>query len=1172
MEVTRKGFKRGLLGSLALSTLLFLCLPCKFSRAQTLNGAFHGTVADSTGAVIPGANVVVKNTGTGATREINSDTGGSYTITQILPANYVITVSKAGFKTEVQTVQLQVAEDREVNFTLQIGQVTQQVEVTAQAASLDTTNSTLGTVVGSTQVVNLPLNGRQFTQMILLSPGATPHEGGQQAAFTVEEGGGGISPAVNGQGARFNNYTLDGGLNNEVFKQVWMISPPPDAIQEFKVQNHSTDASVGMAPGANVNVATKTGTSQLHGDAWEFIRNDKLDAANFFDNFAGVKKPPYRQNQFGGAIGGPVVLPHLYDGRGKRTYFYGYYEGFRSSEGFTEFANLPYASELGGNFSDLLTGSQVLVNGPSCVAPAAACVPEVDPLGRPVYQGAIYNPYSTRPITQGQQDPTTGLTAQSTGFVRDAFPGNIINLNTYAIPPQEQYYLNSFYRTPNYGPGGNNFPNWEGTSNDQVSGNQFGVRLDHSFGNNDTLYGAFYYVKATETKPCNMPDSCNVLDDFGRILNINYTHIFSPTMVMTVHYMHMYDNTSFLEGTPLGVAALAAMGQTDFEPVRDNYPFVPYGGMSPRFSSPTQFAVPLGPFHTHAINADLQKIAGKHTIGAGYLAYHFHSFDDGWGETQSFDQFPTSAITGPGSNEAATGDGLASFMLNLPSGLGGFEGRTYANTTDLWQGAYVQDKWQVSKKLAVTVGIRWDYVPPMRFKDNQDSGWSDNCSCFLITQPYGTLFPFANVRQRYFDQQWRTFEPRFGFNYGITQKLVVRGGFAIFTDHGGNLIQETQDDRIAWPWGVEVGGYVNENRAVPSLFYNSPPGAATFFPSPTNAAGLSIFGGANNRNKVPTSMQWNFGVEDQLSSSTTVEVDFVGSRDNHLVLNYNDNSPLPGPGPIAAPRLPYANVIPDFAYDTNLGYSAYNALEVKFERRFSQGLTFLGAYTWSHCLDISSGLYDGDPFPNPHDFRSLWGNCDMDYPNILTFSSVYDLPFGKGKQFAGSMSGAANAILGNWQLGGILAANSGGPFSVVLPFDNANTGIGNQFAEEVAPPRPSGFTPTRAAWYDPSSFGTCAQYAYCNTGRNILRGPDRIDLDLSLSKNFKFTETTGLEIRIESFNLFNRVNFASPGGGAQGSFTNFGGAASVSEGTPNYMGIFAAGPGREIQFGAKLHF
>ena len=265
------------------------------------------------------------------------------------------------------------------------------VEVTAQAASLDTTNSTLGTVVGSTEVVDLPLNGRQFTQMILLSPGATPHEGGQQSAFTVEEGGGGISPAVNGQGARFNNYTLDGGLNVEVFKQVWMISPPPDAIQEFKVQNHSVDASVGMAPGANVNVATKTGSGQLHGDGWEFLRNDMLDAANFFDNFAGVAKPQYRQNQFGATIGGPVVLPH-YDGRARRK---------PTSSGTSKVSvlrkvsrsslSVPYASELAGNFSDLLTIKQVLTNGTGCASPAAPCIPGSDALGRPVYGGQIYN-------------------------------------------------------------------------------------------------------------------------------------------------------------------------------------------------------------------------------------------------------------------------------------------------------------------------------------------------------------------------------------------------------------------------------------------------------------------------------------------------------------------------------------------------------------------------------------------------------------------------------------------------------------------------------------------------------------------------------------------------------------------------------------------------------------
>jgi len=419
---------------------------------------------------------VIKNVGTGATRQITSNAAGFYTVTQLPPASYTITVSKPGFKTEIQRVELLVAEDREVTITLQVGQVTQQVDVTAQAAALNTTNSTLGTVVSSTQVVDLPLNGRQFTQMILFTAGATPHEGGQQAAFQVQEGGGGISPAVNGQGARFNNYTLDGGLNNEVFKQTWTISPPPDAIQEFKVQSHSVDASVGMAPGANVNVATKTGTNQYHGDAWEFLRNDALDAANYFDNYFNLVKPPYRQNQFGGTIGGPMTIPGLYDGRAHKTYVFGYYEGFRSTEGFTETASVPYASELGGNFGDILTNKDVLINGTGCEAPATPCIPELDPLGRNLYQGEIFNPYSTRQITQGQVDPTTGLTAQSSGLVRDPFPGNVIPTNM--LTSQALYYVSKLYPAANYTPpGGNVFPNSAINSNDAVRGDQFGIRL-----------------------------------------------------------------------------------------------------------------------------------------------------------------------------------------------------------------------------------------------------------------------------------------------------------------------------------------------------------------------------------------------------------------------------------------------------------------------------------------------------------------------------------------------------------------------------------------------------------------------------------------------------------------------------------------------------------------------
>jgi hypothetical protein len=837
-----------------------------------------------------------------------------------------------------------------------------------------------------------------------------------------------------------------------------------------------------------------------------------------------------------------------YDGRDKKTYFFGYYEGFRSSQGFTQFASVPTAAELGGNFSDILTNKQAV---------DASGKPITDPLGRPVNVGQLYDPYSTRSV--------------GGALVRDPIAGNIIP--STMLNPQALTYLKAMYPSANFGPGGNSFPNLAASTADAVKGNQFGVRLDHTFSNNDTLFGAFYFNNGNETKPNPMPISATTLAAIGREASVGYTHLFSSTLLLNVHYGYMYDNAPFLIGTPAGVPLAQATNQIGINPPKNGFPLLTQVSLSPRLGATSQFAVPLGPFHTQVLNADLQKVAGHHTLGAGYLYYHLHSFDDGWGMTQSFDQFPTSAITGPGTNAAQSGDGLASMLLNVPSGLFGFLGDTGANVTTLWQGAYLQDKWQASRKLTLTLGLRYDYVPPMTWKDNKVSGWSNNCGCLLISQPFGAQYPFANVRPRYFDPQYREFQPRVGIAYSVTPKFVFRGGFAIFVDHGGNLIQETQDDRIRWPWGIGVN-LVNLNRGVPTNFFSNPPPSSSFFPSPISPGIPSIFGGANNQNKTPTSLQWNLGVEEQLSPSTTVAVDYVGSRNNHIVLNYTDNSPLPskmGPGPIG-PRSLFPYFPEEFAYDTNLGYSSYNSLQAKVERRFSKGFTFLGSYTWSHCLDINSGLYDGDAIPNPYDLRSLYGRCEMDYPHVATFSSVYQLPFGRGLQFGSSSSGPVNAVLGGWQMSGIVSANSGAPFSVYVPFDNANTGTGGQHADQVGNPLPSGFQQTRAHWYSGAAFAVPAQFTFGNAGRNILRGPGRVNVDFSLMKDFKFTEAKYVEFRVDSFNIFNRVNFASPGGGAQGSFANFGGAAGTSVGAPDFMQIFSAGPAREIQFALKLFF
>lgn len=1152
------------------------------SAAQTVNASVHGTVTDASGAIVPAATVQVKNPATGQVRQAVTDDVGYYTITQLAPGNYDLDVSKAGFASTHQAgVQLLVNQDLEANYTLSLGQVTQQVEVTAAPPALQTTSATLSQVIGSQQVVDLPLNGRQFTQLVLLTPGASPKESGQQSAFTIPIGGGGLSPSVNGQRGQENNFTLDGVLNNAIFTDIWAISPPPDAIQEFNVQSHITDAQFSISSGANVNVVTKSGTNQIHGDAWEFLRNSSLDASNFFDNFAKQKKPEFRQNQYGFTVGGPVVIPHLYDGREKNTYFFGYWEGFRSSEGFTEFNNVPSAAELGGDFSDLLTATPALNSSGS---------PIVDPLGRTVLNGQIYNPYSTRQVTAGQVDPVTGRTAINTGLVRDPFSGNIVPTNL--LNAQALTYLKAFYPLPNLGKAPNVFPNFAVSSAQVISSDQFGTKLDHTFGNNDTLYGNFYYSQPKETFPTSLLTGATVAQNYARVIAVGYTHLFSPTLLGTFHYGYNYTNFGNTN-TPGGLALLNATDQAGYEPVRDGIPIVPQIGLSPRLGGTGQFAIPLGPIRSHQFSADIQKIQGSHTLSVGAMLYHIHSFDDGWGSTTGFDQFPTSATYGSNLNASSTGDGLASMLLNVPSSFFGFVGYTAADDKTNWQGYYLQDKWQASKKLSIQVGIRYDYVPPAHYKNNQVSGWNPNCpipganltaaaetqiidSCFLIPVPFPTppgnpSWPFPNVRQTYFDPKYNGWQPRFGFAYSITPKTVVRAGYAWFDDHNNTLVQESQDPRIAWPFGagVSLGGL---NRGVPNSFFNSPPPAANFLP-PNDYTPAVAFAAAPNL-KIPYSMQYNFGFEREIAPNLVATLGYSGSESRHLFIQPMYNAPLPsemGPGPVA-PRTPFP-FIGQFPYDTNSGVASYNSLQAKLQKRFSQGLTFLASYTWSKCLSVQDEGQSGS-IQNPYNWSADKGPCDFNIPHIFVLSYAYQLPYGKGKHFGSGAGGASNAILGGWQISGITTLESGLPFTVTNGFDNANINPSSETQRGDQLPGvalvSSGFQQDPQHWYNPAAFALPPAYTFGTLGRNTLRGPKSIDFDFALFKNFQFTESKSLQFRSEFFNVFNNVNFAPPGGGASGGFSTLGGESQTAISSPGFMQIFSAAAAREIQVSLKL--
>jgi hypothetical protein len=1114
---------------------LIVLLPGQTAFTQTVNGGFHGVVADSSGAVIPNATVVAQNAGTNMVRQATTDDVGFYTILQLPPGRYVITASKSGFSTSQRdNVQLVVNQDLAVDFTLQVSAITQKVEITGTPAALDTASATIGQVVGSQETVQLPLNGRQFTQLVLLTPGAAPYENGQQSGNFVAIGAGGISPSVDGERSNQNNFTLDGGLNNYLMNNGWIISPPPDAIQEFKVQSHIVDAQFGISAGANVNLVTKSGSNQLHGNAYEFLRNDKMDATNFFTNFASQPKAPFQMNQYGVTLGGPVQIPG-YNGREKKTYFFGYWEGFRSHQGFTESADVPPAADLGGNFSDILTTTKLTT----------------DALGRPVYTGEIYNPYSTRTVTAGAVDSVTGLTATSTGPVRDPFPGNAIPANM--LNQAALTYLKAFYPAADYGTG--TYPNYFGPSLQIVRQDQFGVKMDHTFSNNDNLTGGFYFRQSIIVAPNALKLGNPQKWNDARVVNLNYTHLFSPTLLATFHYQYVFTWFNGANYQPAGEALLDATNLNRFEPVANDEPEVPAVSISPRFTGTAQSFIANAPDRTHNLTVDIQKVDKSHTLSGGYMIYKIHTFVAAGSGSVGFNQIPSGGIAASGANQLS-GDGLASMLLDVPYSLSSQVGNVDADNRTTWQGGYIQDKWQVTKRLNVSFGMRYDYVAPMTWANNQVSGPSVQCMCFLISQPYAPLFPFANVRPTFLDPDYHGFQPRFGIAYGLSPKTVLRTSFSIFDDHNNTLKQATQALRIKWPWGGSASGSTL-NLGYPTTLFDNLPLATTYYGP---GSGVTASFGEQNHKPIAYSMEWNFGIQREITTNLTAEVDYVGSGSRHTNMEPSANTVPPnlmGAG-ATAPRFPFYAQYPSigvFSYEENEGKGDYNSLQAKLQRRFAAGVTFLASYTWSKSLDLESSAIDGS-IETFYNIEKDYGPSTFNFPQIFVFSSVYQLPWGKGKRFGHDWSGPLNAVAGGWQMSGIVTARSGSPFSVTVG-DIANVGGGSQRANIVGSPLPAGFTQTVQQWYSKSAFATPANYTFGNLARNTLRGPDDKGFDFNLMKDFHLTETKYLEVRGDFFNIFNNVNFANPSG---------------SEQAGSFMTISSAGASRQIQISLKLQW
>jgi hypothetical protein len=1084
--------------------------------AQTTNGSFRGTITDPSGAATPGAHLRVTNTNTGVTQEAVTNGSGEYVVPNVPPGVYDVRVSLQGFETlESKGITLLVNQNVTLDLSLKPGSLTQEVTVTGEAPLANTTNATVSHVITTDAIVQLPLNGRQFTQLTLLTPGTAPQGSGQQSFFEIHSDYGAISPAVNGARPEMNNFTIDGVEDNELFFNFPAINPPPDALREFNVQTNMSSGQYGRAAGANVNIVTQSGGNQFHGSAYEFLRNTHLDARNFFNPDVS----PFHQNQFGGTLGGPILKNKLWG--------FGWYEGFRKTLGSTILEIVPTPEQLAGDLSAF---------------------------------SPIYNPYTTR---------QTGTDAQGNAvFARDPYPGNQIptsQLNATALA-----VANLMYPKPNYVGNGVNYLDSEPVV---TNTNQFGIRIDAALSSKGNLFGRYTQDTGTRLLPSGIPMSPTDQEGFGRQAVVGYTRTFGPSAVLEIRgqflrtgigLLGFFPSPSFLDSTGLLKDWPA---QTGLRPV------LPSFGISDVAGIPgTPQSLPGDPINNWEYSGTFTKVLSKHTISAGASLVHTWVLDNCTYASATFNNLPTSNPQ----DTANTGSGLASYLLGLPSAATDLRGTAEQRLHGNYYGFFVDDVWKASSNLSVTLAARYDYAAPL-IDDYGRQGTLDRVNStpsqtvWLIDQsakPEVDLSTSSANIQRVssiFQPDHKNISPRVGLAYRITSNTAVRSGYGIFYDFNQSNVQNTQDIMGQWPFGFPFITPPNLNQPT------------TANPTPQSILGVGVFPpfvpgseppgspgfAAARDNRRPYVQVWNLGIERSVGGDWLFSATYLGSKGTHMIVTPVVNiAPTPGPGnPGANVALPQFS---PFEVTGAWGNSSYNAAQLKIQKRMGNGLSFLSSYTWSKSIDYQSAAHGsaqpGEGIQNGLNIRADRAVSDYDLRHNFVFSGIYELPFGEGKRFASSHAAVNRYLVTGWKVDGILSLHSGFPFNLYVPYDNANTGSGTLGSQErpslVGQLYPSGFQQSITQWFNTSAIAAIP-YTYGNLGRNAVRQDAFSNIDFSIAKETRVRENQHIDFRAEFFNLFNHPNFGAADG-------------NISDATFGQV-LSAANP-RFIQFGLKYVF
>ncbi len=1080
--------------------------------AQAVSGTILGSVKDSSGAAIPDAPVTITSSDTGLLRAVTTDSMGEYVAPSLPPGTYTVSAEVKGFKkVSVSGVQLSVDQKARVDLVLEVGIITESVKVSASAPVVQLDSSELGATVDEVQIQQLPLNGRDFVQLTRLIPGVlrgipgSNIDGAGSLAWRAS-----ASFSANGMRTRDNNFLLDGVDNNETWLNSVVVFPNVDALQEFKVQTSTYSAEFGRSSGGVVNLQMKSGTNHFHGNLFEFLRNDKLDANDLFNNKFGRKKPPFRQNQFGGTLGGRIIRD--------RTFFFTDYQGWRIRQGRTSLSTVPTDLMRQGDFSEL--------------------------------NRVIYDPVKRTPFSQNRI-PSDRLDPAARNIVDRLYP----RANVAGQRAATGQVINNFLLNPVL------------TRQDD----QFDGRIDHRISQNDQVFGRYSFERTERFLPATLPHGdAGVTFGAGngliraQSLALNHTHTFNPNWLNEFRFgfsRFAVKVTSIDAGTNLAQSVgIPGVNISDIATAMAQITFTPTDIRNLGANSNQPLLTFLDTFQWYD---NVTHSRGRHTLKTGFSytrrRRNVLNVDNVVGQF-NFQAPITSNCGGISSGctiDRNTGFSFATFLLGFPTQINRQLMQGVFGERRPEYGAYVQDDIRVSKRLTVNVGLRYDVFVPYVEQHDRQSNFDTISGKFVPASPGAKLADGRVIGRKLQFTPTHDFGPRLGFAYNLfgNGHTVLRGGFGIFWN---NPLTGTSSSKAINPPFLLSQSLTTT--LVPTLRLRDglPAPPAPDVNRPPAGATRSIF---DVDFADGYAQEWNLNLQQQFARDFMLEVGYVGSKGTHLVMKQDINQAPPTVGvtnqDLNRPYIKISPLLRSLSQVQSRGYSTHHSLQVKFTKRFSRDLMFLNSYTFGKTIDIASDTESATL--NAYNFNMDRAVSSFDVPHTFSSGWTYALPYGKGKRFGTGASAMTEKFIGGWEIDGILLARSGLPFTVTQQQNLLSTGTANR------PNRLAGGTlanPTPDRWFDVAAFQPTSDNTgtHGNSGRNILRAPGQFQVDFSVVKNTRFRERFEHQMRFEFFNALNHPQFAAPG-------------ATIGTASAGVISsLLFNTPMRQIQIAMKLNF